>query len=153
MTRIRLAVCAAVCAVAAAGLAGCGSGGDDAGPQSSQPAASDLPTELPSGTPSAGGTISPKPAKLPAGFPLPDGAKKGDFTETNGNVAGTVTVTDGAKAFDFWVDELPKDDYSVTSKNKAEFAGTKALITFSGKGYSSATITISDKTATISLQQ
>lgn len=151
MTRIRLAVCAAVCAVATAGLAGCGGEGGDAGPEKTQAVPSDLPSKLPSGTPSGVGT--PKPGKLPAGFPLPEGAKKGDFTDNGSSVAGTVTVSDGSKAYDFWVAELPKEGYKVTSSNKAEFEGVKALITFDGKGYSSATITINDKSATISLQK
>lgn len=152
MNRIRLAVCAAAVAVTTVGLVGCG-GGDDPKSEQSPAVPSGIPTNLPSGTPSGGGSIEAKPGKLPAGFPLPSSAKKGKFTESNGATAGTVTVEDGGKAYDFWVDELPKDGYSITSKNKVEFNGSKSLITFSGKGYSSATITISDKTAAISLQK
>ena len=153
MRRIRLAVCAVVFTVAAAGLAA-GCGGDEGSDQPSglpSKIPSEVPSDLPSGAPS--GTISAKPGKLPKGFPLPKGAEKGDFTEAGGTVTGTVTVTDGSKAYDFWVDELPKDGYEVSSKNKVEVSGTKGLITFSGKGYRSATITITDSNAAISLQK
>lgn len=145
MTRIRLAVCAALAAATAA-LAGCGGESDSSGP--SQPAPSDLPTVTPSGT------ISAKPGKLPGDFPLPKGAEKGDFTDTGGTLTGTVTVKDGSKAYDFWADELDKAGYSITSKNRVDLGGgAKGLITFSGNGYSSATITISDTNVAISLQQ
>ncbi|HST67615.1 MAG TPA: hypothetical protein VLM05_20760, partial [Mycobacteriales bacterium] len=68
---------------------------------------------------------------LPAGFPLPPGAKAGPVSVQGGGIASTLTVPDGKQAYDYWTRQLPAAGYAVS---KAEMVGGIGEISFSGTG-------------------
>ncbi|MQA04034.1 MAG: hypothetical protein GEV07_15340 [Streptosporangiales bacterium] len=139
MYRIRVAICAAAFAVVAtAGLTGC---------------INNEPEPVKSKVPSSAYT-DVKQSGLPAGFPVPPGAKKGNITEANGRTAGQVTVKDAGDAYDFWVEQLPEKGYTITNKQNVEIGDAGgSFIEFKGNGYRSGKIAITDKKATVTLEK
>ncbi len=95
---------------------------------------------------------TPKSTELPEGFPVPDGVDISSYSQDS-EIGGLATVTDPAAAYDFWISELPKAGYEIKDKTKTG-SGESLIgqITFSGNGYSTATISIVGTTVALNLK-
>ena len=127
-----------------AGLAGCGADVSiGAAPTSSAPStvapSTVAPTTVaPTTTGVPGGAVTQPPAssggsagELPAGFPLPPGTTVGPVAVQGGQIAATLTITDGKQGYDYWIRELPAAGYEIPS---AQMVGGIGQVSFTGNG-------------------
>lgn len=111
-------------------------------PQQDPPATSPDSSTAPSASVTSGGS-----AKLPPEFPVPDGAKVTMQAKQANQIAATLLVPDGAKAYDFWRAKLPNAGFRVT---RAESIGGLSEIRFSGHGcVANSQIAVSDTTVAV----
>jgi hypothetical protein len=72
----------------------------------------------------------PESVGLPAGFPIPPGAKVGPVAVHGDGISATLTVPDGKGVYDFWRSRLPAAGYRVTG---AQMVGGIGEISFTGR--------------------
>ncbi|MGO4342258.1 hypothetical protein [Pedococcus sp. 2YAF34] len=130
MNRLTTAAAGVTIVAALAACAGGSTGSSDATVQASRPASSGAASPSSSSSSSAAGEA----AKLPDGFPLPDGAQQqGAATTSDTLTLADYTVPDGKKAYDGLVTGLPGAGWTISAKSWSDSLGS-GTITASGNG-------------------
>lgn len=140
--------------VVAGGLTACGGSGasGDATVQATRPSSSGSaasPSSSSLSSSQAGGAAA---AKLPDGFPFPDGAQaQGEAMTSDTVTLADYTLPDGKKAYDGLVSELPKAGWTISAKSWSDDLGS-GTITAAGNG-TDVKLLVLDKDLSLSIKK